>query len=59
MADPAKRRGDPVILRLPDRVELVVVAAGTVDRQAEERLADGADDVLELVLPDDRPHRRR
>ncbi len=49
LADPAEGGGDPVVLGLADRVELVVVAAGAVDGQAEEGLADGADDVLELV----------
>ena len=36
MADSAQGRGDLVILHLPDRVELVIVAASAVDRQAEE-----------------------
>ena len=33
---------EPVVILLRDRLELVVVAAGAADRQAEER---GADDV--------------
>ena len=55
-ATPAEDRPGAGSSRLRDRVELVVVAAGAVDRQAEERLADGADHVLELVLADCWPH---
>ena len=46
-----------VILALRNGIELVIVAAGAVDGEAEERLADGADDVLQFVLPDDGFHR--
>ena len=40
-----------VVVLLRDRVDLVVVAAGAVDRQAEERLAGGGDEVIEPVVP--------
>ena len=56
-ADAAEGRGEPVVFGLADRVELVVVAAGAVDGQAEEGLADRADEVLQLVAPDDGLHR--
>ena len=56
MADSAQGRGELVILHLPDRVELVVVAAGAIDGETEERLGDGADDVFQLIAPDDRLH---
>src|SRR5262249_54756284 len=46
-----------VVLSLADRVELVVVTTGAVDRDAEERLADRADQFLDLVLPHDLSHR--
>ena len=39
---PAEQGRDLVILLLRDRVELVIVAAGAVDRQAEERLPERA-----------------
>ena len=39
-----------VVVALGDRVDLVVVAAGAVDRQAEEDLAGGRDDVVEAVV---------
>ena len=58
VADARERRGDPVVFLLEDRVELVVVAAGAVDRQAEEGLADGAEDVLHLVGSNNRLHNR-
>ena len=53
---PLKRGGDPVIFDLADRVELVVVAAGAGDGQAEEGLADGADHVLHLIPRIHHPH---
>ncbi len=56
VADSGQGRRHPVVLFLSDRVELVVVTACTVDRQAEKRLADDADDVFEFVLPDDSLH---
>ena len=40
-----------VVVLLRDRVDLVVVAAGAVDRQAEERLPGGGDEVIEPVVP--------
>ena len=39
-----------VVVLLRDRVDLVIVAAGAVDRQAEEDLAGGRDDVVEPVV---------
>src|SRR5690606_34849353 len=57
MPDAVEGRGEAVVLRLQDRVELVVVAAGAVDRQPQKRLADRADVVFEFVLPDDLLHR--
>ncbi|MCG3163389.1 MAG: hypothetical protein JMDDDDMK_04795 [Acidobacteria bacterium] len=39
------KRVEAVILRLRDRVEFVVVALSAIDRQAEERLADGVNAV--------------
>ena len=41
----------PVIVRLQDRVELVVVAAGAADRQAQEDLAGDIGHVVENLLP--------
>ena len=40
-----------VVVLLRDGVDLVVVAASAVDRQAEERLAGGGDEVIEPVVP--------
>ena len=39
-------------------VELVIVTARTLHRQAEKRLAGRADDVFQLILPHDRFHGR-
>ena len=38
-----------IVVRLRDGVCLVIVAAGAVDRRAEERLRRGRDDVVKLV----------
>eukprot|EP00913_Durusdinium_trenchii_P028312 g26540.t1 len=46
----------PVVFALANRVELMVVAARTIDRKAEKCLPDGTDDVFKLVLPHDRFH---
>ncbi len=43
-------RQQPVVVGLRDRVDLVIVAAGAVDRQAEKHLAGRRDDVVELVV---------
>ena len=40
-----------VVVLLRDGVDLVVVAASAVDRQAEERLPGGGDEVVEPVVP--------
>ena len=52
LAEPHAAQGgrEPVVVRLPDRVELVVVAPGAMDRQAQVRLRRGADDPLQLLL---------
>ena len=44
--------GEGVVVLLRDRVELVVVAAGTAEREAEERLAHGVDLVVDHVADD-------
>ncbi len=44
--------GEGVVVLLRDRVELVVVAAGTTEREAEERLAHGVDLVVHHVADD-------
>ncbi len=46
-----EERLEPVVVGRRDRVELVVVAAGAADRQAEEDRADGAGDLGQLRLP--------
>ena len=43
------RRLQRVVVLLPDRIELVVVAARAADRQSQRALADHADDVVEVV----------
>src|SRR5262249_20320858 len=40
----------PVIVLLQDRIDLVIVAAGAVHRQAEKDLAGGGDDVIQPVI---------
>ena len=49
VSDPGKGGVKTVIVALEDRVELVVVAAGTADRQAEEGFRRGPDHVVDLV----------
>ena len=56
--DSGQRGDDAVVIDLANWVELMIMTACAVDRQAEEGLADGADHVLELVLTDHLPHRR-
>src|SRR5262249_61382187 len=46
-----EKRLDAVVILLRDRVELVVVAAGAPDRDAEEDLRCGVGDVVEDFLP--------
>ena len=46
-----EERLEPVIVLLQDRVELVVVAAGTADAQPEEDLARDVGDVIQDVGP--------
>src|SRR5262249_21813818 len=41
---------ETIILLLPQGIEFVVVAAGTLYGEAEERLSDRSDDVLQLIL---------
>ena len=41
-----------VVLALGDRIELVIVAAGAVHGQSEERLADDSQHFLEIVFAD-------
>ena len=53
MARALQESGQGVIVFVADRVELVIVAAGAGDRQAEERLAKDVDlvvDPVDLVL---------
>ena len=50
-----------IVVLLRERVDLVIVAASAVDRQAEKDLAGGGDDVVQLVvkgLDRGRPARR-
>ena len=54
--DVSKGCGEGVEVGLRNRVELVVVAAGTVRGQSEIGLSRDADDLLQLVLPGNRPH---
>ena len=42
---------EPVVVLLRNRIELVVVAAGAVDRQPERAFANRADDLVEIVVP--------
>ena len=49
--DAGKERLEPVKVVLLDRIELVIVALGTTDRQSEEDGADVAGQVVERVLP--------
>ena len=51
MARAGQRRLQPVVVRQADGIELVVMAAGTVDREPKKRLPHGPDHVLKLVLP--------
>ena len=59
LVDAPQQGGDLIILALGDRVELVVVAVDALDREAEERLAEGADEVLQLVSSGGLAHRGR
>jgi len=47
-----ERGGDAVVVGLRNRVILVLVAAHTAEREAEEAAADGRDHVVELVVAD-------
>ena len=50
----AGERGvEPVIVGLPDRVELMVVAAAAIHRQPQQPGAGGRDDVVHRVRPND------
>ena len=44
--DVLEERQEPVVVLLRDRIELVIVAAGTIDRETEKDLARGGDDVV-------------
>ena len=44
------RRLERVVVLLPDRIELVVVAARAVDRQAQRALADRPENLVEIVV---------
>ena len=48
--DVVKERQEGVVVALRQRVDLVVVAAGAANREAEERLARRGDDVVEPVI---------
>ena len=54
VGDVVEEGQQPVIVVLGNRVFLVVVAAGAVDRQPQEHLAGGGDDVVEPVVPGQR-----
>ena len=47
--DVLKEGGEAVIVVLAKRIELVVVAAGTAERETEHCRGRGADDVVELI----------
>jgi hypothetical protein len=49
MGDAVEDGGEAVVVELLDGVELVVVAAGAVDGEAEEGGGGGVDDVVEVV----------
>ena len=50
MPDVLEERDHAVVVRLRDRIDLVVVAAGAVHRHAEEDLRRRRDDVVEFVV---------
>ena len=56
--DAGKHGPQAVIFSLRDRIELVVVASRTVDGQTKKSLRRGSDQVFELILPHDGPHRQ-
>ena len=45
-----EERQEAVVVLLRDRVDLVIVAAGAVDRQPEERLTGGGNEIVEPVI---------
>ncbi len=51
-----KRRCDPVVVGLGNRIELVIVTSGAVHRQTEKRLTHRPDVVFHFILPDDGSH---
>ena len=53
-----EKRQQAVVVLLSYRIDLMVVAARTVDRQAQESLADGGQQIVELVVPRQQPVRR-
>ena len=48
--DVVEEREQAVVIPLQDRIDLVVVAPGAVDRQAKKHLPRGRDDVVEPVV---------
>ena len=52
MANPCKRRFQRVIIPLGNGIEFVVVTAGAVHCQTEERLSHHGDHVFDFLLPD-------
>ena len=49
IGDITEERQEPVVVALGERIFLVVVAAGAVDRQAQENLASRRDDAVQAV----------
>ncbi len=50
-----EEREERVVVALADRIDLVVVATGAVDRQPEEHLPRRGDKVIQLVVPRELP----
>ncbi len=44
-----EKRQQPVIILLRNRIDLVIVAAGAIDRQAEKNLPGRGDDVVQSI----------
>ena len=52
MIHPREDRGEPVVIRLRDGIELVIVATRAVDRQPQKRTARRGDDFVDRVRAD-------
>ena len=46
---------EPVVIALGDRIDLVIVASGAVDRHAQDDLSGGGDDAIERIVSGLRP----